>query len=631
MGCDALVTAFLFKFLRRMKEMSNTTPQSPTFDFRNALNENRLVGLWRMMTDFRVSYIAATAALAVSALAKTSVYLLLRFFADDVLAKGTRFGTATQTFLWIGLGFVLLAFVEGGFAFLSGRLAAYTAEGITRRLRDFLFDHIQRLSFSYHSQTPTGDLIERVTSDVDALRRFFSEQAIGVGRIVLLFFINWAAILYLNVKLGLISVVVIPFMLWVSMWFFKKVTKAYEEYQAQEAVLSTTLQENLTGVRVVKAFARQDYEKNKFEKDNWLKFLKGKILLLMHSLFWPLSDIVLGAQMLFGYIFGAFMAINGEISLGDYIAYVGLVVWLIFPIRNLGRTIVQTSTGMVSYARLMDIVKQAREPLTDGRVQPEGPVRGEVEFQDVSFMYSDGKHDVIKNISFHIKPGQSIALLGSTGSGKTSMVNLLPRFHDYTAGHILIDGVELTDYPRKYLREQIGIVQQEPFLFSRSIRENILYGVGRSVTKEEIEAAARAAAIHDVILSFPDGYNTIVGEKGVTLSGGQKQRVTIARTILKNPRILILDDSTSAIDTETEAEIRAALDGLMENRTTFIIAHRIQSVMKADLILVLDKGEMIQKGDHESLLKQFGGMYRKIYDIQTRIDEELEVEIARAN
>jgi len=292
---------------------------------------------------------------------------------------------------------------------------------------------------------------------------------------------------------------------------------------------------------------------------------------------------------------------------------------------------VQTSTGMVSYARLMDIVKQVREPLTDGRVQPEGPVRGEIEFQDVSFMYSDGKHDVIKNISFHIKPGQSIALLGSTGSGKTSMVNLLPRFHDYTGGHILIDGVELTDYPRKYLREQIGIVQQEPFLFSRSIRENILYGVGRSVTKEEIEAAARAAAIHDVILSFPDGYSTIVGEKGVTLSGGQKQRVTIARTILKNPRILILDDSTSAIDTETEAEIRAALNGLMENRTTFIIAHRIQSVMKADLILVLDKGEMIQKGDHESLLKQFGGMYRKIYDIQTRIDEELEVEIARAN
>ncbi|HNJ12926.1 MAG TPA: ABC transporter ATP-binding protein [Anaerolineales bacterium] len=609
----------------------STTTTSPYFDFRDALHTNRLVGLWRMMTDFRLSYVAATLALAVSALAKTSVYLLLRFFADDVLKKGTMIGTTmTQTFLYIGLGFFILALFEGGFAFLSGRLAAYTAEGITRRLRDFLFDHIQRLSFSYHSATPTGDLIERVTSDVDALRRFFSEQAIGVGRIILLFVINWVAILYINVKLGLLSVVVIPPILWVSLWFFKKVTKAYEDYQAQEALLSTTLQENLTGVRVVKAFARQDYEKEKFEKDNWGKYLKGKLLLLMHSLFWPLSDIVLGAQMLFGFVYAAFMAINGEITVGDYVAYVGLVVWLIFPIRNLGRTIVQTSTGMVSYARLMDITKQAREPLTDGSIQPAGPARGEIEFKNVGFIYSDGTHDVIKDISFHIKPGQSIALLGSTGSGKTSLVNLLPRFHDYTSGQILLDGVELKEYPRKYLREQIGIVQQEPFLFSRSIRENILYGVGRSVTQEEVEAAAKAAAVHDVILTFPDGYNTIVGEKGVTLSGGQKQRVTIARTILKNPRILILDDSTSSVDTETEASIRSALNDLMENRTTFIIAHRIQSVMKADLILVLDKGQVIQKGNHEELLKQFGGMYRKVYDIQTRIDEELEQEIMKS-
>ncbi len=389
------------------------------FDFRDSLHENRLVGLWRMMTDFRVSYLAATAALAISALAKTSVYLLLRFFADDVLINGRTFGTLTQTFLLIGLGFVLLAFIEGGFAFLSGRLAAYTAEGITRRLRDFLFDHIQRLSFSYHSQTPTGDLIERVTSDVDALRRFFSEQAIGVGRIILLFFINWIAILYLNLKLGFVSVTVIPLMLWVSVWFFKRVTKAYEEYQAQEAILSTTLQENLTGVRVVKAFARQEYEKDKFEKDNWAKFLKGKILLIMHSLFWPISDIVLGGQMLFGFIYAAFMAINGEITIGDYVAYVGLVVWLIFPIRNLGRSIVQTSTGMVSYSRLMEITKQMREPLLDGQEQPAGQVRGEIEFKNVSFIYSDGTKHVIKDISFHIKPGQSIALLGSTGSGKT--------------------------------------------------------------------------------------------------------------------------------------------------------------------------------------------------------------------
>ena len=603
-----------------------------TFDFRKAIDENRLKGIWRMMVDYRVPYIGATAALAVSALAKTFTYMLLRYFADDVLTQGKYIGNSlTQTFVWIAAAFIGLALFEGGFAFLSGRLAAYTAEGITRRLRDFLFDHIQRLSFSYHATTPTGDLIERVTSDVDALRRFFSEQGIGMGRIILLFVINFVAILNLNVKLGLVSVVVIPFILIVSLWFFKKVTKAYEEYQAQEAVLSTTLQENLTGVRVVKAFARQDYEKSKFEKDNWAKYLKGKILLLMHSMFWPLSDIVLGFQMLFGFVYAARMAINGEITVGMYLAYVGLVVWLIWPIRNLGRIIVSASTGLVSYGRLMEVVKQTREPLFDGKVQPTSPVRGEIIFEDVSFMYSDGKSDALKNISFHVKPGQAIALLGSTGSGKSSLVNLLPRFHEYTGGRILLDGVELKDYSRSYLRKQIGIVEQEPFLFSRSIRENITYGVGRDVSQEEVERAAKAAAVHDVILSFPDGYNTLVGEKGVTLSGGQKQRVTIARTLLKNPRILILDDSTSSVDTETEAAIRDALNELMENRTTFIIAHRIQSVMIADLILVLDKGKIIQTGTHEELVSQTDGMYRRIYDIQTRIDEELELEIARVN
>jgi ATP-binding cassette, subfamily B, bacterial len=601
-----------------------------TFDFRPTLQANRLKGLWQMMSDYRLSYVAATAALAISALSKTFTYILLRFFADDVLAQKKYIGDSlTSSLVWIGLGFIGLAAFEGTFSFLSGRLAAYTAEGITRRLRDFLFDHIQRLSFSYHATTPTGDLIERVTSDVDALRRFFSEQAIGVGRIILLFVINFVAILNLNVRLALVSIVVIPFILLVSLWFFKKVTKAYEDYQAQEALLSTTLQENLTGVRVVKAFARQDYEKSKFEKDNWGKYLKGKILLFMHSMFWPLSDIVLGFQMLFGFVYGANMAIRGEISLGTYIAYIGLVVWLIWPIRNLGRIIVQTSTGMVSYARLMEVVKQQREPLFDGKHQPAGPARGDLLFEDVSFMYSDGKSDVLKNVSFHARPGQAIALLGSTGSGKTSLVNLLPRFHEYTGGKVLLDGVELKDYSRAYLRKQIGIVEQEPFLFSRSIRENIMYGVGRDVPQEEVERAAKAAAVHDVILTFPDGYNTLVGEKGVTLSGGQKQRVAIARTLLKNPRILILDDSTSSVDTETEAEIREALNDLMKDRTTFIIAHRIQSVMVADLILVLDKGEVVQMGMHAELLKEKTGMYRRIYDIQTKIDAELEEEMMK--
>jgi ATP-binding cassette subfamily B protein len=408
---------------------------------------------------------------------------------------------------------------------------------------------------------------------------------------------------------------------------FYKVTKIYEKYQEQEALLSTTLQENLTGVRVVKAFARQDFEKDKFEKDNWEKYQRGKQLLRMHSLFWPLSDIACGIQMLGGFIFAGTLAIRGDISIGTYPAYVGLVILLIWPMRNLGRIIVNTSTGLVSYERLMEIVKQEREPLSDGKLQIQGPVRGDVVFENVSFQYEGGGSEVLKNVSFHIQPGQAVALLGSTGSGKTTLVNLLPRFHEYTGGRILLDGEELRDYSRKFLRQQIGIVEQEPFLFSRSIAENIAYGVGRDISQDDIEKAAKAAAIHDVILSFPDGYKTLVGEKGVTLSGGQKQRVAIARTLLKNPRILILDDSTSSVDTGTEAEIRGALIELMENRTTFIIAHRIQSVMNADLILVMDKGEIIQMGRHAELVTQ-DNMYQQIYNIQTRINEELDEEIA---
>jgi ATP-binding cassette subfamily B protein len=296
--------------------------------------------------------------------------------------------------------------------------------------------------------------------------------------------------------------------------------------------------------------------------------------------------------------------------------------------RNLGRLIVQTSTGLVSYGRVMVIIQQKREPLTVGAYLPDKPLNGALVFDRVGFAYEDNP-PVLADINFSCSPGQVVALLGSTGSGKTTLVNLLPRFYDYTSGSIKLDGVELKDYPREYLRSQIGIVEQESFLFSRSIRENITYGVGRDVPNVDVENAATSAAIHDVIVSFPNEYDTLVGEKGVTLSGGQKQRVTIARTILKDSPLLILDDSTSSVDTETEALIRDSLKGLTAKRTTFIIAHRIQSVMNADLILVMDKGRIIQKGTHVELLAQ-DGMYRKIFDLQTRIDEELEEEISQS-
>ena len=609
--------------------MKSSAP-TQVYDFRQALSSNRISGIWRMMSGFHLQYAGATASLAIAASSKTATFLLLRYFIDQVLGQANYSvgGDLSRTLMIIGAGFLALATLEGSFSYFSGRLAAFTAESITRRLRNYLFDHIQRLEFTYHDKTPTGELIERCTSDVDALRRFYSEQAIGVGRIVLLFVINFAAIADLNLKLALISVVVVPVIILTSIWFFRRITKAYEKYQEQEAVLSTTLQENLAGVRVVKAFARQNYEINKFNTENWEKFLRGKQLLTMHSLFWPVSDIACSIQMLTGYFIAATMVINGQITVGTYLAYAGLVGWLIWPMRNLGRLIVQTSTGLVSYGRVIEIIKQKREQLETGSHRPVQPIKGELVFDKVGFSYENNP-PVLQDVSFTCRPGQVVALLGSTGSGKTTLVNLLPRFYEYTTGSIKLDGVELRDYPKEYLRSQVGIVEQEPFLFSRSIRENITYGVGRDIPQLEIEEAASSAAIHDVITSFPDEYNTLVGEKGVTLSGGQKQRVTIARTILKDSRLLILDDSTSSVDTETEACIRDALKDLTPKRTTFIIAHRIQSVMNADLIIVMDKGKIIQMGKHEELLAQ-EGMYREIYELQTRIDEELEMEISKS-
>jgi len=603
----------------------SATASAPTFDLKSTVTGNRLHGLWLMMTGFRGIYLWATLSLGVATLARTGTMLLLGYFVDNVLLSEEM----SSLLPLVALGFVLLALIQGVFTFTSGKLAAQTAEGITLRLRNYLFDHIQRLSFTYHDHTSTGELIQRSTSDVDALRRFFADQAIGVGRIVLLFVVNFAALLLLNWQLALLSVIVVPLVVITSVLFFRQVSKAYESYQEQDAVLSTTLQENLTAVRVVKAFARQEYERNKFEGDNWEKFVRGRRLLIMHSLFWPISDILCGFQMLGGFTAGALMAVNGTITVGSYLAYAGMVIWLIWPMRNLGRLIVQMSTGLVSFGRVKKVIKEEREPLTEGAYSPPDKVRGDIDFTDVAFRY-DKDSSALQDISFHCKPGKVIALLGPTGSGKTTLVNLLPRFYEYTSGSLKLDGVELHDYPRRFLRQQIGIVEQEPFLFSRTIRENITYGVGREVDDAEVEAAARAAAIHDTIITFPEGYGTLVGEKGVTLSGGQKQRVAIARTLLKDPAILILDDSTSSVDTETEAEIRTALDRLMVGRTTFVIAHRIQSLMNADLILVLDKGRIVQRGKHLELMEQ-DGIYRRIYDMQARIEVELEQELAGAD
>ena len=643
-------------------------PEILSFDLKQAVTQNRLVGLWRLMRGFRWLYLGAVLTMALGASARTLNFLVLRHVIDVVIAQGVDVGRLPL----YGLAFVVLAALEGFLSYVRGVWTARTAEGVTLRLRNYLFDHVQRLPFAYHDHAKAGELIQRATSDVDTLRRFYADKAIGIGRIVAMVAVNMTMLVRMNGQLGLLSIAIMPVVVVVSFFFFGKVSKAYKRYKEQEAVVSTRLQENLAGVRVVRAFARQDHEMAKFDRENWEHYRRGKRLLIMHSAYWPISDTLCAAQMLLVMAVGALMAIDGRITVGTYIAMTGMVSWIIWPLRNLGRLIVDVSTGLVSYRRVADIIGQDREDITSGSIHIGQAVRGEIAFEDVHFSYkpvpeigeqaaedkaaetkldgrrrkngaqaSDAEENdptapalpepvaVLHGISFHCRPGQVIAMLGSTGSGKTSIINLLLRFYDYDRGSIRLDGSELRDYAAAELRSQIGIVEQEPFLFSRTIRENIAYGAGRPVTDAEIEDAARAAAIHDIVMTFPKGYDTLVGEKGVTLSGGQRQRVAIARALLRDPRILILDDATSSVDTETEAQIREALQNLMRGRTSFVVAHRVQSVMDADLILVLDKGRIVQQGTHDELIVQ-GGMYRRIYELQARIEQELDREVGYA-
>ena len=585
--------------------------------------KNKLLSLWHLMRGYHFHYFVSTIFLALAAFARTGMYVYLGTFIDRMIKEKLTGQELTLSALTFGALIALQALSS----FMSSWMANFTAENTTRRLRDYLFDHIQRLSYSYHSESKTGDLLERATSDVDTLRRFFADQAIGVGRIVMIFIISFVAIARINMRLALVSIIIIPIVLVISIIFFKRLSKAYEAYQEQGAVLTTDLQENLSGVRVVKAFARQDYEIEKFDKQNAEKFRLGRKFNWMHALFWPLSDIICSAQNIGSSFLAATMVLNDVITIGAFISFHGLLGWLIWPIRNLGRLIIDTSRALVSFGRIAVVLQAVEEDMTASTYQPKDGIKGQITFDKVSFAY-EKDFLVLDDVSFECEAGKVVALLGSTGSGKTSLVNLLPRFYDVTSGQILLDGVNLNEYSREFLRSQIGIVEQEPFLFSCSIRDNITYGVHRDVSQEEIEEAAREAAIHDVILGFKHGYDTLVGERGVTLSGGQKQRLAIARTLLINPRILILDDSTSSVDMETEVQIRAALDSLMNNRTTFIIAHRIQSIMNADLILVFDKGKIVQMGEHEVLLNQ-DGIYKDIYDIQARIDSALQEEIDR--
>ena len=505
---------------------------------------------------------------------------------------------------------------------------AIVGEKIDRSLRDLFFDRTQRLTMAFHSESNTGDLIQRATSDVDEGRRFFSDHLPGIARVLFQYSTNLYALWRIDPTIALISLIIGPMILWFALFTLQKVGRVYEDYQNRESRITSDVQENLTGIRVIKAFNQQNYEYAKFDKLLEEKYQSGKGVLAAENLFWGGTDILCSVQILVSLVFSACLTVGGKISVGDFIAAMACVNLIVWPIRTMGQLIVRASRAMVSMQRVIMIIAETEEPLDTGDQLPATtPPRGKIEFRNVTFAYP-GSEPTLKNVSFTVEPGQTVGILGLTGSGKTTLFNLLLRYYDCQQGQIFLDDIELARIPRTYLRREIAVVDQEPFLFGRTIAENIALGTDRPIARDEIEAAAKIAAIHDVIAGFENGYETTVGERGVTLSGGQKQRMTIARALLRDPQIILFDDATSAIDAATENRINEALARSTRRKTILSVTHRVQSVLTADLILVMKNGSLVQLGTHQTLSHE-PGLYREMLNVQAQIENELEDELNR--
>lgn len=521
--------------------------------------------------------------------------------------------------LWIGGLLIITAYLFIGlFIFIRGKWNSEVSEGVTEKLRNWLYEHLSLLPYSYHVKAKTGDLIQRCTTDVNQLRKLLGGQiselfySLGTAGI--------AAIILFNIypKMAKLAIISIPLIIGMAFFFYKKIQSAFQKSDDAEGEMAETIQNTLNGTRVVKAFNQEKYELDKFEKKN--KIFKDYTVKVMRTngLYWGFSDTICLLQILLIVLVGIQEAKAGNITLGNLFVFISYESMILWPMRGVGRILSDFGKVSISLGRLLEILNIPKEDIHTG-VTPE--IKGDIVFDHVSFCYDDGTENVLNDVSFRIKAGQTVALMGPTGSGKSSLVHLLTRLYDYQSGSVLMDGVELKTIQRHWLRHHVGIVLQEPFLFSKSIYENIRLANPNAKT-EDIQRAAMTASVHDVIKDFDRGYDTMVGEKGVTLSGGQKQRIAIARTIINNSPILIFDDSLSAVDTETDSYIRNALQGISKNTTTILITHRISSAQDADLIIVLDEGKIIQQGTHDTLILE-EGLYKRIYEIQNQMIQEV--------
>ena len=522
--------------------------------------------------------------------------------------------------LWIpALALVLMNVVNGVFTFIKGRSSAVASENIARKLRNDLYSHLQHLPFSYHVKAQAGELIQRCTSDVDTIRRFLAVQVMEVVNTVLMVVIAMGILLPRSVPITLYSLILVPPLFCFATWFFKMVHKSFESADEADGVLNAVLQENLSGVRVVRAFGQQEREVEKFDRVNDDLRKKNRRLNELLAIYWGGGDAISMTQTLLTLVVCIIYACNGWITVGTLIVFTSTLGMLLFPIRQLGRTLSDAGKALVSMKRVQAILHEEAEPDEPNAIKPD--LHGDIVFDHVSFAYPDDNVPVLRDVSFTIPAGKTAAVLGGTGSGKSTMMYLLQRLYTPTSGKITIGGVDIQQIDRAYLRTHVGLILQEPFLYSKSIRENV--GITAPEQEEErIRHAADIASASGFIAKADKGWETVVGERGVTLSGGQKQRIAIARTLLKDNNILIFDDSLSAVDTETDAQIRAALRHEQKDVTTLIISHRVTTLSQADLILVLENGRITQQGTHAQLCSQ-PGLYQRINSIQNALEEEL--------
>lgn len=508
------------------------------------------------------------------------------------------------------------------FNMLRQYLASTLSESLAYSMRRRLFEHIQHLPYSWHMQMQTGDIMQRCSSDVDMVRNFVAGQMAEFLRIVTMLLGAFALMFSINVPLAGAAFVGIPIIMGYSGIFYNIISRRFLVADEAEGTLTAMAQENLTGVRVVRAFGRESYSMDQFQAQNaelsrrWIKV--GDLL----AIYWSLGDFITVMQGAVVVIFGAWLAVHGTMTSGELVTFIMYNNMLTWPTRQLGRIIGEMSKAGVSIGRLREIL--LAKPEEDSPQEEEPPIRGQLVFDDVSFSY--GSHPVLHHVSFTVEPGETVAILGGTGSGKSTLMHLVNRLYELPpeGGSIRIDGVDVRRIRRSYLRRNVGMVLQEPFLFSRSIRQNLAIAA-RGKEEQELLAAAQTAAIHQAVLGFSQGYDTMLGERGVTLSGGQQQRLSIARTLAADPPILIFDDSLSAVDTETDSQIRKALAQREHKATTLIISHRITTLMEADRIVVLENGRVSQIGIHEQLAAQ-DGLYRRIFRIQSLVAEEVENE-----